>query len=435
MPEKNPFQIAQEQIRSAAVHLKGLESSLLDQLLEPTRMIEVNIPVRMHSGLTKVFKGFRSQHNDAKGPMKGGIRFHPQVTREEVIALSIWMTMKCAVVNIPLGGAKGGIVCNPKEMTEGEIERMSRGYIRGIYKYLGPTQDVPAPDVYTTAQIMAWMMDEYEVLVGQKAPGMITGKPVELGGAEGRKTATSQGGFYCIENLIKRLHLRPAETTVAIQGFGKVGSGISKLLYDAGFQIVAISDSKGGVYRKSGIDPTQALNVKALDAHLACYREGKVCDINAIKKDKDFKPITNEELLAMDVDILIPAALENVITEKNARHVKAKIIVELANGPTTPEADAILEDKGIPVIPDILANAGGVTVSYFEQVQNAYLYYWTEEETFEKLKKIMNNAFDTVWNMKEEKKFNMRTSAYLVAIKRVTDAMRLRGRAKRFVEQ
>lgn len=435
MPEKNPFQIAQEQIRSSAVHLKGLESSLLEQLLEPMRVIEVNIPVRMHSGLTKVFKGFRAQHNDAKGPMKGGIRFHPGVSREEVIALSMWMTMKCAVANIPLGGAKGGVVCNPKEMTEGEVERMSRGYIRGIYKYLGPTQDVPAPDVYTTAQIMAWMMDEYEVLVGQKSPGMITGKPLELGGAAGRNIATSKGGFYCIENLAKRLHLRPAETTVAIQGFGNVGGGIAKLLYDAGYRIVAISDSKGGVYRAHGIDPSRAMEVKELDAHLACYEEGTVCDIRDIKKDKDFKAITNEEILALDVDILIPAALENVITVKNAKQVKAKIVIELANGPTTPEADRILESKGILLIPDILANAGGVTVSYFEQVQNAYLYYWTEEETFEKLKKIMNDAFDTVWGMKDKVKTDMRTAAYLVAIKRVTDAMRLRGRAKRFVEQ
>lgn len=435
MSPVNPFESAQQQIHTAAKHLKELENTLLEQLLQPIRVLEVNIPVRMHDGSTKVFKGFRSQHNDARGPMKGGIRFHPDVTRDEVMALSIWMTMKCATVNIPLGGAKGGIICNPKEMSEGEIERMSRGYIRGIYKYLGPTQDVPAPDVYTTAQIMAWMMDEYEVLVGQKAPGMITGKPLELGGAAGRSSATAQGGFYCVQNLAQRLRMSPEKTTVAIQGFGNAGSFMAKLLHDAGYKVVAVSDSQGGVYRSKGIDPSVALNVKAQKAHLACYEEGKMCDINAIKADKDFKAISNDEILELDVDILVPAALENVITKKNADQIKAKAIIELANGPTTPEADQILAKKGVIVVPDILANAGGVTVSYFEQVQNAYMYYWSEDETFNRLQKIMDDAFNTVWETKEAHSVDMRTAAYMVAIKRVTDAMRLRGRAKRFVEQ
>lgn len=434
MSEVNPFESAQSQIKEAAKYLEGLEPSLLEQLLQPMRVLEVNIPVRMHDGTTKVFKAFRSQHNDARGPMKGGIRFHPGVTRDEVMALSMWMTMKCATVNIPLGGGKGGIICNPKEMTEGEIERMSRGYIRGIYKYLGPTQDVPAPDVYTTAQIMAWMMDEYEVLVGEKAPGMITGKPLELGGAAGRGTATAQGGFYCIENLAERLGWEPGKTTVAIQGFGNAGSIMATLLHNAGYKVVAVSDSQGGVYRSKGIDPTVALNVKAQKAHLACYEEGKMCDINAIKANTEFKPIDNEEILELDIDILVPAALENVITKKNAGKVKAKAVIELANGPTTPEADEILAKNGVIVVPDILANAGGVTVSYFEQVQNAYMYYWTEEETFVRLRKIMNDAFNTVWETKEKHKVHMRNAAYMVAIKRVTDAMRLRGRAKRFVE-
>jgi|CXWL01.1.fsa_nt_gi glutamate dehydrogenase/leucine dehydrogenase len=433
--EVNPFESVQLQIRGAAQHLEGLESSLLDQVLQPIRVLEVNIPVRMHDGTTKVFKGFRSQHNDARGPMKGGIRFHPNVSRDEVMALSMWMTMKCATVNIPLGGGKGGIICNPKEMTEGEIERMARGYIRGLYKYLGPNQDVPAPDVYTTAQIMAWMMDEYEVLVGGKAPGMITGKPLELGGAAGRNSATAQGGFYCAQNLATKLGLVPEKTTVAIQGFGNAGSFMALLLHAAGYKVVAVSDSQGGVYRSKGIDPTVALNVKAQNAHLACYEKGEICDINAIKVDKDFKAISNEEILELEVDILIPAALENVLTVKNADKIKAKAIIELANGPTTPEADRILAERGIIVVPDILANAGGVTVSYFEQVQNAYLYYWNEEETFVRLKKIMDDAFNTVWDMKEKHQIDMRNAAYMVAIKRVTDAMRLRGRAKRFVEQ
>lgn len=434
MPEANPFETAQAQIRGAAKYLENLEPFLLEQVLQPIRVIEVNIPVRMHDGTTKVFKAFRSQHNDARGPMKGGIRFHPNVSRDEVMALSMWMTMKCATVNIPLGGAKGGIICNPKDMTEGEIERMSRGYIRGIYKYLGPKQDVPAPDVYTTAQIMAWMMDEYEVLVGEKAPGMITGKPLELGGAAGRGTATAQGGFYCVENLAKRLGWEKTKTTVAIQGFGNAGSVMALLLHDAGYKVVAVSDSKGGVYRSKGIDPSVALNIKAKNAHLACYEKGEICDINAIKVDHHFKAITNEEILELDVDILVPAALENMITDKNAKKVKAKAVIELANGPTTPEGDEILAKNGIIVVPDILANAGGVTVSYFEQVQNAYMYYWTEEETFVRLKKIMDDAFNTVWDTKEKYSVTMRTAAYMVAIKRVTDAMRLRGRAKRFVE-
>ncbi len=431
----NSYEVARHQITSAAKHLKGLESTLLDQLLSPIRVLEVNIPVRMHSGETKVFKGFRSQHNDARGPMKGGIRFHPDVSREEVMALSMWMTMKCATVGIPLGGAKGGIICNPKEMTEGEIERMSRGYIRGLYKYLGPHQDIPAPDVYTTAQIMAWMMDEYEVLVGEKAPGMITGKPLELGGARGRNEATAQGAFYVAENLLQKLGWDKKKTTVAIQGFGNAGSIMAILLHEAGYQVVAVSDSQGGVYRAKGIDPTKALNVKEQKAHLACYEEGGVCDINAIKENANFRAISNEELLELEVDLLIPAAIENVITEKNAHAIHAKAILELANGPTTPEADTILAKKNIVVVPDILTNAGGVTVSYFEQVQNAYMYAWDEEKTLSRLKKVMDDAFTVVWKTKEEAEVDVRTAAYMIAIKRVTDAMRLRGRAKRFVEQ
>lgn len=423
----DPFTSAQKQINAAAKHLDKLEPHLCDQLLQPMRVIEVNMHVMMDDGTTKVFKGYRSQHNDDKGPMKGGIRFHPNVTRKEVMALSIWMTMKCATVDIPLGGAKGGIVCNPKEMSEGEIERLSRGYIRGIYKYLGPNQDIPAPDVYTTPQIMAWMLDEYETLVGHKAPGMITGKPLEIGGAAGRSVATAQGGFYVIENLMKKMKMSKKTATIAIQGFGNAGSVMARLLYDAGYHVVAISDSKGGVYRAKGIDPMKALDVKAKKAHLACYEEGGLCDINAIKHDKHYKVINNEEILELDVDILIPAALENVITKANADKIKAKVILELANGPTTPEADEILKKNGVMVVPDILANAGGVTMSYFEQVQNAYNYYWEEKETLEKLEKIMVNAFENVWKTMKEHEVDMRTAAYIIAIKRVTDAMRLRG--------
>ncbi len=428
MADINPFESAQEQIRNAAKKLPGMEDSLLEQILQPMRVLEVNVPVRMHDGTTRVFKGFRSQHNDARGPMKGGIRYHPEVTRDEVMALSTWMTMKCATVNIPLGGGKGGVICDPKNMTEGELERLSRGYIRGLYKYLGPNQDVPAPDVYTTSQIMAWMNDEYEVLVGQKAPGMITGKPLELGGAAGRSIATAQGGFYCIEKLVEKMGLDKVDTTIAIQGFGNAGSVMATLLHDAGYRVVAVSDSKGGVYRSAGIVPSKAMDVKGQKAHLACYEAGGICDVSALKKDKEYKAIDNKEILELEVDILVPAALENVITKENAKKIKAKAIVELANGPTTPEADKILKKDGVIVIPDILANAGGVTVSYFEQVQNAYNYYWELEETLEKLKKIMDSAFDKVWEMKEAHGADMRTAAYMVAIKRVADAMRLRGR-------
>lgn len=426
----NPFESAQQQITAAAKKLGNINDSILEQLLQPMRVLEVNIPVRMHDGTTKVFKGFRSQHNDVRGPMKGGIRYHPDVSREEVMALSVWMTMKTACVNLPLGGGKGGVICDPKTMTEGELERLSRGYIRGLYKYLGPNQDVPAPDVYTNAQIMAWMQDEYEVLTGAKSPGIITGKPLEIGGSAGRSSATAQGGFYCIQNLVEKMGWDKHDTTIAIQGFGNAGSIIATLLHDAGYRVVAVSDSKGGVYRKEGIVPAIALDVKSQRAHLACYEEGKVCDIKSLKKKKNFKAITNEEIIGLDVDIFIPAALENVITKKNAAKVKAKAIVELANGPTTPDADKILKKNKVIVIPDILANAGGVTVSYFEQVQNAYNYYWEEEEVAVKLKKIMDEAFERVWEMKESENVDGRTAAYMVAIKRVSDAMGIRGRKK-----
>ena len=435
MSENNPFLSAQQQIRTAAGKLENLESYLIEQILQPVRVMEVNIHVMMDNGTTKVFKGFRSQHNDARGPMKGGIRFHPGVTRDDVMALSMWMTMKCATVNIPLGGAKGGVICNPKEMSEGEIERLSRGYIRGIYKYLGPDQDVPAPDVYTNAQIMSWMLDEYETLVGHKAPGMITGKPIEIGGAAGRNVATAQGGFYCVENLMKKLKKEKSKTTVAIQGFGNAGSIMAQFLHDAGYKVVAVSDSKGGVYRADGIDPSIALNVKSQQAHLACYEEGGACDISTIEGNEKFRPISNDEIMELDVDILVPAALENVITKANAGKIKAKVIIELANGPTTPDADKILKEKGTIVIPDILANAGGVTVSYFEQVQNAYNYYWTLEETLTKLKKIMDDAFENVWQTAQKHEVDMRTAAYIVAIKRVTDALRYRGERSGMVKK
>lgn len=407
----NPFENAQKQLKKAA-GIIGLENDILAQLLEPKRILEVQIPVRMDDGSMKVFQGFRSQHNDAIGPTKGGIRFHWNVSRDEVKALSIWMTMKCSTVGIPLGGGKGGIICNPKEMSEGEIERLSRGYIRAIYKYVGPTQDIPAPDVYTTPQIMAWMLDEYEQLVGEKAPGFITGKPLSIGGSKARGFSTAQGGVYCTDELNKRMKLGE-HPTVAIQGYGNAGSFMARILHDLGYRIVAASDSRGGIKNMKGLDPHKLIEFKEKTGSVVGFDSSETID--------------DKELFSMEVDILIPAALENVITAENAGDVRAKAVVELANGPTTPEADEILFKNGITVVPDILANAGGVTVSYFEQVQNAYNYYWTEEEALEKLEKIMRDAFAQAWDNKEKYSIDMRTAAYTVAIERVAEAMRYRG--------
>lgn len=409
---QNPFENAMKQLETAA-GIMNLDPNLHEILKAPKRVLTVAIPVKMDNGTTKVFTAFRSQFNDALGPFKGGIRYHWNVSLDEVKALSFWMTMKCAVVGIPLGGGKGGIIVNPKELSEGELERLSRGYIQQIYKYIGPTQDVPAPDVYTTPQIMAWMLDEYEKLVGEHAPGMITGKPLAIGGSAGRGFSTAQGGVYVLREAVKKMGWNPKEVTVAIQGFGNAGSFMAKILHEAGYKIVAASDSKGGVKNMQGID------VEKLDEHKE--KTGSVIGFEGTES------VSNEELLEMDVHVLVPAALENVITAENASRVKAKMIVELANGPVTPEADEILHKNNVLFVPDILSNAGGVTVSYFEQVQNASNYYWTEEEVLEKLERIMVRAFNEVWETKEKYHINMRTAAFVRAVERVTEAMKLRG--------
>lgn len=410
----NPFQNALAQLEKAA-EVMNLDRDVKAVLSAPKRLLTVSIPVTMDSGEIKIFTGYRSQYNDALGPFKGGIRYHWNVTEDEVKALSFWMTMKCAVVGLPLGGGKGGIIVNPKELSEGELERLSRGYVRALYKYVGPTQDVPAPDVYTNGQIMSWMLDEYEKLVGEKAPGMITGKPLALGGSRGRDKATAQGGVFVLLEAVKKMGWDIAKTTVAIQGFGNAGAHMAELLSAAGFQIVATSDSKGGIKSDS------ALDVAALDAHKA--KTGKVEGFAGTTT------ITNEELLELPVDILVPAALENQITQDNAARVKAKMIVELANGPTTPEADEILFKNGVTVVPDILANAGGVTVSYFEQVQNAANYYWADAEVEQKLALIMTQAFAEVWTVKEKHGIDLRTAAFVSALGRVSVAMKWRGLA------
>jgi glutamate dehydrogenase (NAD(P)+) len=408
----NPFEIFITQLEKGAKVLK-LPDYVVDVLREPERVIEVSIPVRMDDGTVRVFKGWRSNHNTALGPAKGGIRYHWEVTKEEVMALSAWMSMKNAVMNLPYGGGKGGIRVNPKELSEGELERLSRGFIDKIYKYLGPDQDVPAPDVYTNPKIMAWMMDEYEKLVGKKSPGVITGKPIILGGSEGRGVATSLGGFFVLREALKVKGEDFEGKTAAIQGFGNAGSFMAKFLYNAKVKVVAVSDSKGGIYKADGLPIPEVMKHKK--------ETGSVINFPGAES------ITNEELLTMDVDILAPAALENVITGKNAKDVKARYIVELANGPVTPEADEILYEKNVFILPDILANAGGVTVSYFEWVQNRMGYYWEEGEVTEKLDKKMSKAFKEVYEAMEEYKIGSREAAYVVALRRIVEAMKARA--------
>jgi glutamate dehydrogenase/leucine dehydrogenase len=370
----------------------------------------------MDDGVVKVFTGYRSQYNNALGPYKGGIRYHPNVTLDEVKALSFWMAIKCATVNIPLGGGKGGVIVNPKELSEGEIERLSRGYIQKIWRNIGSDKDIPAPDVYTTPQIMAIMRDEYEKLVGHSDPGVITGKPIEEGGSEGRSFATAQGGVYCTTQLAKKLGLVPGSTTVAIQGFGNAGSFMAKILSSLGYNILAVSDSRGGITTSDDQQATiRGFDIGALIEHK--QKTGSVQDFSGAKN------ISNEELLELPVDILVPAALENVITDLNAHNVKAKAIVELANGPTTPEADEVLKEKGIVVVPDVLANAGGVTVSYFEWDQNVKGEHWSEEDVLQKLEKIMVDAFNDVWETKEKYGIDMRTAAFVRAIERIAGKM------------
>ena len=359
------------------------------------------------------FRGYRVHHNNVRGPYKGGIRFHPEVNLNEVKALASWMTWKCAVVGIPYGGAKGGVVCNPKEMSKNELEQLSRGYIRAIANFIGPEKDIPAPDVYTNPQIMTWMMDEFSKLKGYNVPGVITGKPVGVFGSEGRDEATGNGMAYVTREVLNYLGLKAEDMTAVIQGYGNLGHVVAERYYEMGIKIIAVSDSKGGIYNPDGLQPRDVLAHKK--------RTGTVVGLKGTKK------ITNKELLEMKCDILAPCALENVITKENARKIKARIVIEGANGPTTPTADEILHKRGILVVPDILANAGGVTVSYFEWIQNKEGYYWSEEEVNEKLDSILTRAFRSVVEMKEKYRIDMRTAAYVLAVKRVVEAMKLRG--------
>jgi glutamate dehydrogenase (NAD(P)+) len=414
MTEKlNPFEIAQRQLDEAAGILK-LEPGIHALLREPLRELHVILPVKMDDGSVKVFKGFRVQYNDARGPTKGGIRFHPAETIDTVRALAAWMTWKTAVVDIPLGGGKGGIICNPKEMSPAELERLSRAYIRQVGRILGEEVDVPAPDVYTNPQIMAWMMDEYSFMRGYNVPGVITGKPIPLGGSAGRGDATARGGMFCTREAGKALGIELKGATTAIQGYGNAGQ-FAHLLGEEllGLKVVAVSDSRGGILNPDGLE------AKAVMEHKN--------STGAVKGFPGTKEITNEELLELDVIVLVPAALENQIGDWNAANIKAKIVAELANGPTTPEADEILYKNGVYVIPDFLCNAGGVTVSYFEQVQNAYDYYWDEKAVHERLDQKMTAAFHAVHEMAQRHKVHNRLAAYLVAVNRVAEVVRLRG--------
>lgn len=408
----NPFHIAQQQFDRAADYL-NLDPGLREVLKTPKRQMVVSIPVKMDDGSLAVFEGYRVQHNVARGPAKGGIRYHPDVTLDEVKALAAWMTWKCATVNLPYGGGKGGVRVNPKALSRGELERLTRRYATEIAPIIGPDRDIPAPDVYTDAQTMAWIMDTISMLKGHTELGVVTGKPVELGGSRGRHEATARGCQFAIRHacIVKGVTL--SQATVAIQGFGNAGSIIARLLYEDGARIIAISDSRGGIYNPHGIDPIAALAFKE--------KTGSVVGFPGTDQ------LANAELLELDCDILVPAALENQITLANADQIKARIIAEAANGPTTPGADRLLFDKGIMVIPDILANAGGVSVSYFEWVQDQYGFFWDEARVNQQLEQLMSRAFHEVLAESTKHHVDLRTGAYILAIGRVADATRVRG--------
>jgi glutamate dehydrogenase (NAD(P)+) len=408
----NPYRISQMQFDIAAEYLK-LDVGLRQVLRTPKRIMEVSVPVKLDNGQVKVFTGFRVQHNIARGPAKGGIRYHPGVTLDEVKALAAWMAWKTATVNIPFGGGKGGIICDPKRMSKGELERMTRRFTSEILPIIGPDRDIPAPDVYTDSQTMAWIMDTYSMTVGHTALGVVTGKPVSLGGSLGRNEATARGCLDVVEEAckVKKINLRGA--SVVVQGFGNAGSIAARLFTEKKAKIIALSDSRGGVHNPRGLDPLKAQRFKE--------RTGSVVGMPGGSR------ISNEELLTLKCDILIPAALENVITLENAEQIQAKIVAEAANGPTTPRADEILARKNIFLIPDILANAGGVTVSYFEWVQNQYEYAWTEQEVNQKLAGTMQKAFADVYETSRKYHVHMRTGAYILAVSRVADATMVRG--------
>ena len=407
----NLFTSTQDVIEDALNKL-GYDEAMYELLKEPLRMLTVRIPVKMDDGTTKVFTGYRAQHNDAVGPTKGGVRFHPMVSEQEVKALSMWMTLKCGIVDLPYGGGKGGIICDPRQMSMGELERLSRGYVRAVSQIVGPTKDIPAPDVFTNAQIMAWMMDEYSRMDEFNSPGFITGKPIVLGGSQGRDRATAEGVTIVIQEAAKKRGIDIQGARVVIQGFGNAGSFLAKFMSDLGAKVIGISDAYGALHDPNGLDIDYLLD-----------RRDSFGTVTTLFENT----ISNKELLELDCDILVPAAIENQITAENAHHIKANIVVEAANGPTTAEATKILNERGILLVPDVLASAGGVTVSYFEWVQNNQGYYWTEEEVREKLYRKMVDAFENVYTTATNRNINMRLAAYMVGVRRTAEASRFRG--------
>jgi glutamate dehydrogenase len=408
----NPFVIAQKQVRGAVTEL-GLPDAVYEILKQPLRVLEVSIPVVMDDGRVKVFTGFRSQHNDALGPTKGGLRFFTEVSVDEVKALSMWMTFKCAVLGLPYGGGKGAIICNPKELSMRELESLSRGYIQNVSQIVGPEKDIPAPDVYTNPQIMAWMVDEFSRMRERNSFGLMTGKPLILGGSAGRNEATGRGCVTTVEEACKRLNIDITKARAVVEGYGNAGSVAARLVHALGAKLIAVNDSRGGILNPDGLDP-----------HAVLLHKEKTGSVVGFPGSR---PVGNKELLQLECEILIPAALENQITADVAEGVRAAIIGEAANGPTTPEADAILSKKGVFVIPDILASAGGVTVSYFEWVQNTMGYYWSEQEVNDKLRVMMARSFDAVYKMHKTKNVSMRRAAFMVAVSRVAEAMKVRG--------
>lgn len=430
MPTKpnGPFQHALQRLDKAS-ELANLNTEVRQRLETPQAILIVSVPVRMDDGSLRVFEGYRVRHSDLRGPAKGGLRYHPKVDLEEVKSLAFWMTCKCAVMDLPFGGAKGGIAVDPKTLSPAELERLSRAFMARLADFIGPDTDIPAPDVYTNSRIMGWMMDEYSQVVRRRTPAVITGKPLSLGGSQGRDTATGRGGFICLEEMAERLDWKREKTTVAIQGFGNAGQAVARLLYEAGYRILAVSDSRGAILNPKGLDIPAVIEHKNSKKELkAVYSDESVCS------EDEVETISNEELLALDVDILIPSALSDVITGKNVDTIKAKVILELANGPLTSEADDALAKKDVRVVPDILANAGGVTVSYYEWVQSRTGDYWPAEDVHQRLEKRMKVQFNKVWELSEEHQTTLRTAAYTLALQRIGEAVEALGTRHYFSE-
>jgi glutamate dehydrogenase (NADP+) len=413
-----------------ALKYSALSEDAIERLKHPKSSVNVSIPVRMDDGSLKVFQGYRVRYDDTRGPTKGGIRYYPTVSMDEVQSLAFWMTFKCAALGLPFGGAKGGITLNPKELSKFELERLSRGYIDALADFIGPDLDIPAPDVYTNPMIMGWMMDQYSMIHRRITPAVVTGKPISMGGSLGRDVATAMGAFNVMEAMLPKFNVVRRDTTVAIQGFGNAGANLAEMLFQAGYKVVALGDSQGAIYSKDGLDIPSVRQFKESTRHVkAVYCEGSVCNI------VDHEEMSNEELLELDVDILIPAALENQITEANAVNIKAKFIFEVANGPINFAGDEILHQKGIHVFPDILVNAGGVTVSYFEWVQNRMGFYWTLDEVNSRLKQKMVEEAEKIWILSQEKEISLRTAAYVHALNRLGEAVSARGTKAYFIER